>query len=762
MAFDEEGQATTFDRKIEICERAYRLLTEEAGFEPTDIIFDANILSIGTGIDEHAKYAIDFIEAIRWIKTNLPGALTSGGVSNLSFSFRGNNAVREAMHSAFLYHAIKAGMDMAIVNPSMLQVYDDIEPELLKCVEDVIFDTDPHATERLIDKASRMKEEAAGKLTSAAADNASGNVIPGSTGNLQPVETRLQNALVKGQTANLEADIKEAMETYGAAVRVIEGPLMAGMETVGKLFGDGKMFLPQVVKSAKVMRDAVTFLEPYMNQAENESEDSRKKDIVVLATVKGDVHDIGKNITGIVLTCNGFEVHDLGVMVDKETILDEAQKLGADLIAVSGLITPSLYQMEEICKEMNARGMDTPLFIGGATTSAVHTAVKLAPLYDHVFYGPDASAAAVLAKKCIMDREGFEKEQHTEQEKLRNMYNTPVISSDATVISSDATVISSDATVISSEVEKSHSESRFPYDSYPTDIPSDIPVCEIPASDVLPYFDWKMFYAIWGVKYGSAVPEAMELMQLRRDAEEELLLEDFRIMLTTRFFPANASDNSICFTADDKEIRLPMMRQEGGKGLSLSDFVIPAESGKTSPFGMFAISVHKKSKAHVQGCSCPACSNAYEDMIGRTVRMTIAEAASNWLNTQIKADKIIKPAAGYASCPDHTLKGDILELLGVKCGCKEHGHEHHHEHTHHHDHGHECGCCGHSTEGMGIELTESYAMTPESSICGFIFTHPEACYPDIRKISKEKYEDYASRRGMDEETARRFLGHLLK
>ena len=747
MAFDEEGQATTFDRKIEICERAYRLLVEEAGFMPTDIIFDVNILSIGTGIEEHAKYAIDFIEAVRWIKTNLPGALTSGGVSNLSFSFRGNNAVREAMHSAFLYHAIKAGMDMAIVNPSMLQVYDDIEPELLKCVEDVIFDTDPHATERLIDKASRMKEEAAGTAAS--------NVIPGLTENLPPVETRLQNALVKGQTANLEADIKEAMETYGAAVKVIEGPLMAGMETVGKLFGDGKMFLPQVVKSAKVMRDAVTYLEPYMNQEENESEDSRKKNIVVLATVKGDVHDIGKNITGIVLTCNGFEVHDLGVMVDKETILDEAQKLGADLIAVSGLITPSLYQMEEICKEMSARGMDTPLFIGGATTSAVHTAVKLAPLYNHVFYGPDASAAAVLAKKCIIDREAFEKEQHLEQEKLRNMYNTPVVSSDAAVISSDTAVISS-------EVEKSHSESRFPYDSYPTDIPSDIPVCEIPASDVLPYFDWKMFYAIWGVKYGSAVPEAMELMQLRRDAEEELLLEDFRIMLTARFFPANASDNSICFAADDKEIRLPMMRQEGGKGLSLSDFVVPAESGKTSPFGMFAISVHKKSKAHVQGCSCPACSNAYEDMIGRTVRMTIAEAASNWLNTQIKADKIIKPAAGYASCPDHTLKGDILELLGVKCGCKEHSHEHHHEHTHHHDHGHECGCCGHSTEGMGIGLTESYAMTPESSICGFIFTHPEACYPDIRKISMEKYEDYASRRGMDEETARRFLGHLLK
>ena len=729
MAFDEEGQATTFDRKIEICERAYRLLVDEVGFKPADIIFDVNILSIGTGIDEHAKYAIDFIEAVRWIKTNLPGALTSGGVSNLSFSFRGNNAVREAMHSAFLYHAIKAGMDMAIVNPSMLQVYDEIEPELLKCVEDVIFDTDPHATERLIEKASRMKEEA--DATTGATD-----VSPGLTGNLPPVETRLQNALVKGQTSNLETDIKEALESYGTAVKVIEGPLMAGMETVGKLFGDGKMFLPQVVKSAKVMRDAVEILSPYMNQAENESDTTRKKHIVVLATVKGDVHDIGKNITGIVLTCNGFEVHDLGVMVDRETILDEARKLGADLIAVSGLITPSLYQMEEICREMTVRGMDTPLFIGGATTSAVHTAVKLAPLYGHVFYGPDASAAAVLAKKCMMDREGFEKEQHMEQEKLRNMYNNTTASKETAA----------------------ESAAGFAYDSYPTDMPSDIPVSEIPLSEVLPYFDWKMFYAIWGVKYGSAVPEAMELMQLRRDAEDELALEDCRIMLTARFFPANSADGDICFTAEDKEMRLPMMRQEGGKGLSLSDFVIPADSGRTSPFGMFAISVHKKSKAHVQGCSCPACSNAYEDMIGRTVRMTLAEAASNWLNTQIKADKIIKPAAGYASCPDHTLKGDILELLGAKCTCHEH--EHHHDHGHHHSH--ECGCCGHSTDGMGIELTESYAMTPESSICGLIFTHPEASYPDIRKISKEKHDDYASRRGMEEDTARRFLGHLLK
>ena len=760
MAFDEEGQATTFDRKIEISERAYKLLTEKAGFAPSDIIFDVNILSIGTGIEEHAKYAIDFIEAVRWIKTNLPGALTSGGVSNLSFSFRGNNAVREAMHSAFLYHAIKAGLDMAIVNPSMLQVYDEIEPELLKYVEDVIFDTDPQATERLIDKASRMlaeKDNAAEAKTEAHTDKAQ-NIT---------VEERLKNALVKGNTANLDTDIKEALETYGSAIRVIEGPLMNGMETVGELFGAGKMFLPQVVKSAKVMRDAVSILEPFMNNDDKGTD----KPTVILATVKGDVHDIGKNITGIVLTCNGFHVHDLGVMVDKETIIGEAERLGADIIAVSGLITPSLFQMEELCRDMASRGMNIPLFIGGATTSAVHTAVKLAPLYNHVFYGPDASAAAVLAKRYMMDREAFENEQHQEQERLRELYHrdaSPLASStESPGNPSSSTVISSSSTVISSVVEKSHSEPRFQYESYLTHIPSDIPQMEIPTSEILPYFDWKMFYAIWGVKYGSAVPEAMELVQLRRDAEDEISTDDFKIMLTARFFPASSDGYDICFKDGEKVVRMPMMRQENGKGLSLADFVVPGESGQKSPFGMFAISVIKKSKAHVQGCSCPACSNHYEDMIGRTVRMTLAEAASKWLDAQLLKDpaqKIIKPAAGYASCPDHTLKGDILNMLGVLKHDEHHhepGHECNHSHDHSHGHGCSCGCGGHH-EGMGIELTESYAMTPESSICGMIFMHPEACYPEIRRISQNQYDDYTTRRGMDAEKARRFLGHLLK
>ena len=797
MAFDEAGQATTYERKIEICSRAYDLLVNEAGFCPTDIIFDANILSIGTGIDEHARYAVDFIEAVRWIKTNLPGALTSGGVSNLSFAFRGNNAVREAMHSAFLYHAIKAGLDMAIVNPSMLQVYDDIEPELLRCVEDVIFDADPQATERLIEKASQMlaaKETGQDCHLERSKEESSNHPQEG-------VATRLQNALVKGQTANLDADINEALAEYGTAVAIIEGPLMAGMETVGKMFGEGKMFLPQVVKSAKVMRDAVSILEPYMNIGEARIDTRRKTPKVVLATVKGDVHDIGKNITGIVLTCNGFEVHDLGVMVDKERILDEAQRLDADMVAVSGLITPSLYQMEEICREMTSRGMSIPLFIGGATTSAVHTAVKLAPLYEHVFYGPDASAAAVMAKKCMMDREGFEAEQHSEQERLRTLYHKgneiPPLPSVGRNDSNKPgnTVISSEQsnTVMSSE--QSESRHLFPYEAHPTDSPADIPVMEIPASDVLPYFDWKMFYAIWGVKYGSAVPEAMELIQLRRDAEDELAMEDFRIMLTARFFQACSKDDDICFEADGVKMRMPMFRQESGKGLSLADFVIPESSGRKSPFGMFAISVSKKSKAHVQGCSCPACSNAYDDMIARTVRMTVAEAASAWLDSlllqgppphcsanaappsrgwhvlsankesspAVITPKIIKPAAGYASCPDHTLKGDILKIL---CGDSQiHNHS---THAHNHSHGCTCGhCSDHShehkaDEQMGIELTESYAMIPESSICGLIFMHPQACYPEVRRISQEQYESYTERRCMNQETARRFLGHLLK
>ena len=808
MAFDEEGQATTYDRKIEICERAYKLLTQQAGVAPEDIIFDVNILSIGTGIEEHAKYAVDFIEAVRWIKNNLPGALTSGGVSNLSFAFRGNNAVREAMHSAFLYHAIKAGMDMAIVNPSMLQVYDEIEPELLKCVEDVIFDTDQQATERLIAKAAEMM---AAKEAQAAGNGGIDAKADGACAQEKPLDERLKEAIVKGKTEGLEKDINEAMEVYGKAVKVIEGPLMDGMEYVGKLFGDGKMFLPQVVKAAKVMRDAVEILSPYMSSSPQSAglitdgeiiptavRSECKKEVVVIATVKGDVHDIGKNILGIVMTCNGFEVHDLGVMVDKETILAEAERLGADIIAVSGLITPSLYQMEEICREMAARGMSTPLLIGGATTSALHTAVKLAPLYDHVFYGADASASAVLAKRCMADRSKFEDEMHAEQQKIREMYNGKTLEDHADNAADYATT--------AEDKNSSMKMIGFEAETYIQNCPKDIPTQEIPAEEVLPYFDWKMFYAIWGVKYGSAVPEAAELMQLRRDAEEELRFGDYKIMLSAKFMQGY-SENENIYSADGT-VCLPMMRQESFKKQSLCDFVIDKESGKTSPFGVFGICVRKRSTAHEEGCSCPACNSRYEDMIGKTVRQTIAEAASKWLNAKLENElkeqskpiKVVKPAAGYSSCPDHTLKKDILGLLGectdlydpYKPAQQHHdhanshgheGHEHDYGHGHQHSHSCTCGCGGHHHHGegannchqhgagqhsngyqpsLGIKLTDSYAMTPDASICGLIFMHPEAGYPEIRNISQEQYEDYMARRGMAEETARRFLSHLLK
>ena len=736
MAFDEEGQATTFQRKIDICSRAYRLLTEEGGLSPENIIFDANILAIGTGIEEHARYAIDFIEAARWIKTNLPGALTSGGVSNLSFSFRGNNAVREAMHSAFLYHAIKAGLDMAIVNPSMLQVYDDIEPELLRCVEDVIFNTDPQATERLIDKAARMLEEKDTSANDTVETRQSASVE-------RSLDERLRTALVKGKSETLAEDLHQALETYGKAVNIIEGPLMEGMETVGRMFGEGKMFLPQVVKSAKVMRDAVEILQPYMTGEDAGKADKPK---IVLATVKGDVHDIGKNITGIVLTCNGFQVHDLGVMVDRETILQAAEEDNADIIAVSGLITPSLYQMEELCREMAARNMTKPLFIGGATTSAVHTAVKLAPLYSHVFYGPDASAAAVLAKKYMMDPEGFENDEHKRQEEVRNLY------------------YKGEETSRNENMEEKTLKG-FAHETYPEGCPSDISAQQIPAEEILPYFDWKMFYAIWGVRYGSSSMEAMELVQLRRDAEDEISLGNFRIMLSAKFFPAYRENDDIVISDGDAERRIPMMRQEKGELRSLCDYIIDKESGRTSPMGCFAVSVHA-ADAHEEGCCCPACSNKYEDLIGKAVRMTLAEAASSWLDRKIlqemqdnasgKALKVIKPAAGYSSCPDHTLKRDILTLLG------ESPEPHTAVHSHH-DHGEHCTCGCHQTAGgLKIKLTESCAMTPEASICGTIFIHPEAKYPEIRVISREQYDSYVQRRGMNEETARRFLGHLMK
>lgn len=786
MAFDEQGQATTLARKIEICSRAYRLLTG-AGIPQQEIIFDANVLSIGTGIEEHARYGIDFIEAVRWIHQNLHGAKTSGGISNLSFAFRGNNEVREAMHSVFLYYAIQAGLDMAIVNPGMLQVYDQIEPEMLKCVEDVIFDRDPGATERLIAKAQKvLQEKEAAKAASVQGNAGNGERISTGTGAdgltaAYTVEEKLRNALVKGKSSDLEKDLQEALKKYGgSAVSIIEGPLMDGMEQVGELFGSGKMFLPQVVKSAKVMRDAVAILEPYMpgNKAEiaNDEADgtagggtSRPK--IILATVKGDVHDIGKNITGIVLTCNGFDVVDLGVMVDRETILEAADRENADIIAVSGLITPSLFQMEELCREMSRRGLDTPLFIGGATTSALHTAVKLAPLYTHVFYGADASASAVMAKRCMMDRQQFEDEEHAAQEKIRELYH----SKDRQVLdggqAQSTASVNADCPVFSADSYIDCRTAGF----------RDIPAIRIPVKDVAEYFDWRMFLTVFGIRYSGPLPDSKEIRRLEKDgkavldaiiaaenkaygessdflktdesgislkADEAATGAGCRIMLAAKFFDACSKDSGICFDGH----WLPMFRQESkpGKELpkvkSLCDFVPPESSGKTGNFGMFAISV-SETAGSCRGCQDtqnPADSTDYPRLVRRAVRLTLAEAASTWLDHYLEkclaaghniqdsngAIKIAKPAAGYASCPDHTLKKDILDLLP-------------------------------GGELLEIKLTDSYAMIPDASICGFIFAHPQVCYPEIRRISKEQYEAYAQKRGMDALTARQFLSHLL-
>lgn len=733
IAFDEEGQATTYDRKVEICRRAYSLLTSKVGVRPCDIIFDVNVLPVGTGIPEHSRYGIDFIEAVRWIKGNLPGCRTSGGISNLSFSFRGNNTVREAMHSVFLYHAISAGLDMGIVNPGMLRVYDEIEPELLKCVEDVILDSDAEATDRLIEKASRILDEKNSVGVSARPEGpeatcaarpirengrlaASGGALTGAESSnissvAEPVEAaveeRLVRALVKGDSSGLERDINECLTLYDKPVEIIDGPLMSGMARVGELFGAGKMFLPQVVKSAKTMKNAVALLQPYIEERGGESE--VKKPRIVFATVKGDVHDIGKNITEIVLSCNGFEIVDLGVMVPKETILEKAAECSADLIGVSGLITPSLYQMEEICKEMTARGLDTPLLVGGAAASALHTAVRLAPLYGHVFYGQDASASAVLANQLITDREGTEAAEHKKQEHLRELYAQ------------------------SSQKKAGHKPVEpFPASSFIKGEPfGNISGKRLGIEEVEPFFDWNMFAAIWGIKSGTGHDE---LRKLRADAHKEIdRLKNgnaCRITISARFDGCHSEGDDIV----SKDFRLPMLRQEGER--SLADFVPPKEYGFESPMGMFAISV--RTESHPSGCDCPACGTEYGPMLTRAVRLTLAEAASEWLSRHIHKElpsefsgaKVIKPAAGYSSCPDHTLKRDILRLLP-------------------------------ESERLGITLLDSCAMIPDASICGLIFIHPEATYPEIRRVSQKAIDEYARRRGMSDSEKARFLGHLL-
>ena len=717
MAFDEEGQATDFDRKTRICERAYRLLTSE-GISPEDIIFDPNILSIGTGISSDRRYAVDYIEAVRWIKGNLPGALTSGGVSNLSFAFRGNNPVREAMHSVFLYHAIKAGLDMAIVNPGMIRIYDDIEPELRDAVEDIILDRRPDATERLVEIAGRCsggsignnsgssKNKNKNKNKSNSNSDRSNNSNPNNSkdnysNNNHSSQPDLLSLLVNGRSEGLEEALMKELASGKGAREIIDGPLMGGMARVGEMFGDGRMFLPQVVKSARIMKMAVGILEPHIlnNLTENEGdrengrsqgneggqgnggdrgneggqgnegdrENGRswgngkiqriRRPLVVLATVKGDVHDIGKDITGMVLNCNGFDTVDLGVMVDRDTILSEAERLGADLIGVSGLITPSLERMEELCREMAARGLDTPLIVGGAATSAVHTAVKLAPLYGHVFYGGDASRTAVLADRLIKSRARTEESEHLGQSELRRLRaeSGKQAPSDGGLFS----YLSDDGFAPASLL-----------------MPQEITVRDIPLAELIPLFDWDTFFAIWGIK-----PDARDKAEgIRKEAEALLENLDCTIKCALHW-------------TDLSQFRgyLSVSKGTFGTGLAAEQVTEPSAGQVSGPsVGVFAASVH----LDCNGCGC------CDDIMEKTLALTLADSASGWMERHIQVPegyKLIMPGVGYPSCPDHSLKRQILNMIP-------------------------------DSGELGISLTESYAMIPESSTCGFAVVHKEARY----------------------------------
>lgn len=617
MAFDEQGQATDFARKTCICRRAYDLLLD-AGIDAENIIFDTNILTIATGVQSDRRYAVDFIDSVKWIKRNLPGALTSGGVSNLSFAFRGNDTVRQAMHSVFLYHAINAGLDMAIVNPGMLQIYDDIEPELRTAVEDVILDRREDATERLVELAGRISGNGP----------SSGDAVHG--------KADLKSLLVRGREDGIEEAVNDALKKVGSAAELIEGTLMDGMKEVGRLFAEGKMFLPQVIKSARVMKRSVAILEPFVLEESAGRGESigGKRPLVVVATVEGDVHDIGKNITATILSCNGFDVCDLGVMVDSDTILSEAALRKADIIGVSGLISPSLSQMEEICRKMNGKGMDTPLIVGGAATSALHTALVLAPIYNHVYYGGDASATSLLAGRLMNSRQETEADEHRRQARLAELHKSSGTAGSKRENGKLFGNLSPDGFAPREALE--HQE---------------IPVQEIPLNELYEFFDWKTFYAIWGIKtedYGKA-----EVEGIRAEAEECLKGLD---CITSAALHWEKIDNC------DAPI-----------------------------LGLFAASVR------LCGKHCGCCE---DNMLEKSLALTLADAASEWIGSRISVPegfKAIRPAAGYPSCPDHSLKRMILDRIP-------------------------------DSEKMGITLTESYAMIPESSVCGFVVVHREAKY----------------------------------
>ena len=812
MAFDEEGQATSFERKTAICARAYKILTE-AGIPASSIIFDPNVLTIGTGIPEHARFAVDFIEAVRWIKENLPGARTSGGISNLSFAFRGNNRVREAMHSAFLYHACRAGLDMAIVNPQMLGVYSDIEAELLEAVEDLIFDRRPDATERLTAIASGIAEReaaarAGGPAGTAGKESASPEAGKGGlrgdgcfdgkggerqadaecgAGALSPSEA-LSEALVRGDTRPLADSISLLLKEKDA-VEIVEGPLMAGMEKVGQLFASGKMFLPQVVKSASVMKEAVSLLRPFMGKGSGDGTGRARKPVFVIATVQGDVHDIGKNITAIVLECSGFEVVDLGVMTPCDTILDEARKAGADIIGLSGLITPSLFRMEQVCREMARRGMSTPLFVGGAAASALHTALKLAPLYDNVHYGADASATAVMAKKCLADPEAFRRASQEEFRHLRELHsgaggNTPAASDTDGRTGSDleGPEGSSDEDFARASVPYAKGRTEAGDDSAPhrregsacdTSAGSgttqdDGGFCRVRFDDLdltlsgaelLKHIDWRMFDAICGIKQKDS--EAGKAFR----SEAGAVLNDLKVRLCARFFDARRECDDIVLeggcavkgglgatetgtgggAVQEVVRRFPMLRGAAG---CLADF-FPTVG--TAPLGLFAATVlpdtaeHTEpatSYAHTSGPgisqppaihtnAAPTVPDGSNELVTHAVKACLADAASSFVKDKLSTLcglRVILPGIGYPCCPDHSLKRDALALL---------------------------------PGGLGIRLTESCAMIPEESVCCLVIAHRKASYASIGKVDAGTLDDYAERRGFTPKEKELFTATLL-
>lgn len=667
MAFDEQGQATNYERKIGISRRGYDILTKKCGYRPEEIIFDTNILTIGTGLPEHNSYAVDFINAVGWIKENLPGSKTSGGVSNLSFAFRGNNKVREAMHSVFLYHAINKGLDMAIVNPSMLQVYAQIEPDLLRAVEDVVLNSDPDATERLTTLAQRIKNDAAQGQSQQAQEQ----------WRALPWEKRLEYALVTGNAEYLEEDLQEAKKEM-SPIKIIEGPLLQGMEVVGREFREGRMFLPQVIKSSKIMKKGVDILQ---NDIEGEIQGGTiGKQKIILATAKGDVHDIGKNILGIVLSCNNMEVIDLGVNVENITILDAIKEHNADFVGVSGLITPSLAYMEDLCRMMGEAGCRIPILVGGATTSSLHTSVKLAPLYpDLVAYTNTASDCANMLNRLQRSFSQTAAEIKSKQEELRKLHNQKV------------------GGEISLEEARSR-RVRFPEESFlqPSGFGSDnLFVRNLSVERVVDKIDWTMFMGFWGFKGGFP-----QIIYSNKEAEkcyesaiamiDKMIVEqDVEISLIVKFFDAQSKDESVIL---DGVHRFDFGRslREGDGYLSLADFIAPEGAEIKSTVGLFAIKVEDHQK-------CDDCKS-YEHILRESICARLAEAAAEWMEGEIsEGTKIIRPAFGYSSAPDHSLKRKAFDLLKAE-------------------------------ERLSLCLTSSYAIVPTTSICGMIISHPQARY----------------------------------